>query len=335
MATPKVLVTGFPVFSNNSKNISELIVKQLSIDGIEGVELETDILSVDEVGASKVASQLREGDIFDAILHLGLAAKRQNISLERFGKNQFRMNEEDNSGRIIKSGEIIEGGTDRLETTVSIHVFDEEFDDDENICWSEDAGGYVCNETIYRTLNEIIKLGLSNSNGRILPAIFIHLPPEESLELNVQINVVKRIVNCLVNRPYMHVVGALLFNSDQEILACRRPIGDVWEGWWEFPGGKVDGVESDFEALRRELDEELGVLISKAEPVENIIHEYDDRTVDLRILNCGIINPNEVNPTEHDKIRWLSKNELLSVKWLPADLPIIQEWQSQGLPSSS
>ncbi len=335
MATPKVLVTGFPVFSNYSNNISELIVKQLSIDGIDGVELETEILSVDEAGSDKVASRLRNGDIYDAILHLGLAAKRQKISLERFGKNQFRMNENDNSGRIVNSGEIIEGGMDRLETTASIHVFDEEFDDDDIICWSEDAGGYVCNETIYRTLNEIIELGLSNSNGRTLPAIFIHLPPEESLELNIQINVVKRIVNCLVHRPYMHVVGALLFNSNQEILACRRPIGDAWEGWWEFPGGKVEGLESDFEALRREIIEELGLIILKGELIAKTIHEYNDRIVNLRIFNCGIINPNEVNHTEHDEIRWLSINELMSVKWLPADLPIIQEWQSQGFPSSS
>ena len=133
----------------------------------------------------------------------------------------------------------------------------------------------------------------------------------------------------------INVSVAILVNINKQVLLAQRPPPKSWEGWWEFPGGKVDGVESDFEALRRELDEELGVLILKGEQIEQIIHEYDDRTVDLRILNCGIINPNEVNPTEHDEIRWLSKNELLSVKWLPADLPIIQEWQSQGLPSSS
>ena len=66
---------------------------------------------------------------------------------------------------------------------------------------------------------------------------------------------------------------------------------------------------------------------------ESTTFEYEDRTVRLQIWNCGIVNANEIVLHEHDESRWLSKDELLDVKWLPADLPIITKWSQEGIPN--
>ena len=68
--------------------------------------------------------------------------------------------------------------------------------------------------------------------------------------------------------------------------------------------------------------------------VASLSHEYDDRHVSLDIWNCGVIDPKLVNPIEHDEVRWLDRRSLDSVKWLPADEPLIQEWIESGLPQS-
>ena len=53
----------------------------------------------------------------------------------------------------------------------------------------------------------------------------------------------------------------------------------------------------------------------------------------MTILNCGIISEDEITLVEHDGMKWLSREELLDVKWLPADLPILEKWFNEGLPS--
>jgi 8-oxo-dGTP diphosphatase len=54
--------------------------------------------------------------------------------------------------------------------------------------------------------------------------------------------------------------------------------------------------------------------------------------VKLQIWDCGVIDPDSIRLIEHDEIRWLSVDELLDVKWLPADLPIIERWKREGIP---
>ena len=54
--------------------------------------------------------------------------------------------------------------------------------------------------------------------------------------------------------------------------------------------------------------------------------------MDLRIIDCGVVDPNSIILTEHDMLRWLEKDELDDVNWLPADLPIIKEWMKEGIP---
>ncbi len=327
VSEPRVLVTAFPPFSDFDSNVSQSVLERLEVEGVQGLDIVTCILSVDEDGSRAVAEQMRNDMQVDGILHLGLAARRESISLERLARNEYSMNEPDNSGRFLESGTIIQGAPATLQTTAPVHVIDEEFEHDEHIHWSEDAGGYVCNETIYRTLH-----AMQAREEAPLPALFVHLPPEGEVPLDVQIEAVGRIATCLVCRPTYDVVGGLLFDADGRILACRRPKGDAWAGWWEFPGGKIEPDEDSASALIRELIEEIGVSVEPKYMVEKLLYEYDDRSVRLQIWDCGVINPASIRLVEHDEARWLSTDELLDVKWLPADLPLIERWRREGIP---
>jgi 8-oxo-dGTP diphosphatase len=331
--TPRVLLTGFPPFGGHSENVSDKVRCRFESLGIAEIELQTLLLTCDEAGSGNVAALIREGVRFDAIVHLGLAESRSAISLERCGRNELRFRMADNSGRVAE-GMVIEGGPERLSSTASVHVLDEEFEHESDVAWSDSAGAFVCNETIYRTLEAIGSAAAKTSDGRTLPAIFIHLPPESEVSLERQVDVVRRVVLALASKPRLEVVGALIFDTEGRILACRRPPEDVWGGWWEFPGGKVDAGEGPREALVREIAEELQLDVAPDHIVASLSHEYDDRHVSLDIWNCGVIDPKSVNPIEHDEVRWLDRGSLDSVKWLPADKPLIREWIESGLPQS-
>ena len=95
-------------------------------------------------------------------------------------------------------------------------------------------------------------------------------------------------------------------------------------------GGCGDSLQA---ADLREIEEEIGILIEPSHLVESTSFDYDDRTVKLQIWNCGTIDSGSLNLKEHDEFRWLSKEELLDVKWLPADIPIISRWLQEGIPN--
>ena len=328
MSTVRLLITAFPPFSNHATNVSQEVLHEIERLGLNGIDVETSLLSVDQRGSTKVADRILDGDEFCGIVHLGLAAKRDKIYLERKARNRISMVEPDNSGRLSVSEEVVIGGLQNLETTAPVHVLDEEFEHDEFIEWSTDAGGFVCNETFYRTLNALDENGDSTT-----PVLFVHLPPEEVIPIETQVEKVMLIASTTISKPTYTVVAALLFDEQGRILACKRPSQDAWAGWWEFPGGKVDEGESASQAMTRELEEEIGISVNPSHLVESSTFDYDDRTVRLQIWNCGKIEPDSVSLREHDELRWLSKEELMEVKWLPADLPIISRWIKEGIPS--
>ncbi len=295
--------------------------------GIRGIKLETELLSCDEDGSRRVSNLIQQGEKYDAIIQLGLAESRNKISLERWAHNHSKFRIPDNSGRMVEEI-ILERGPEKYQTTVSKHILDEEFENDEDIVWSNSAGQFVCNETIYRTLNSIELMG-----GKI-PAIFVHLPQESEISFTRQMEVISRIIKTLASKPRLEVVGALLFNPERRILACRRPPQDVWAGWWEFPGGKIDEGETEKEALRREIMEELGIIVNPKSRVAALQYEYEDRFVSLSIWDCGVVDQESIVTKEHDLISWLDQSSLNTVKWLPADEPLIEEWMKSGIPYS-
>ena len=328
--TPRVLLTGFPPLGGQNENFADKGRFKIDAVGIVDMELQTLLLTCDEAGSEHVASLIRDGGRFDAIIHLGLAESRSAISLERCGQNESRFRMADNSGRVAQ-GLVIEGGPARLVTTASVHVLDEEFEHESDIACSDSAVAFFCYETIYRTLEAIDSVSAKTSDGRALPAIFIHLPPESEVSLERQVDVVRRVVLALASKPRLEVVGALIFDAEGRILACRRPPEDVWGGWWEFPGGKVDAGERPREALVREIAEELQLDVVPERIVASLNHEYDDRHVSLDIWNCGVIEPKSVNPIDHADVRWRDSASLDSVKSPPADQPLTPDSVVVGL----
>jgi len=305
-----------------------MVLREMRRLGADKIGAEMCILSVDQKGSDEVAQRILKGEEFQGIIHLGLAANRDRINLERKARNRISMSEPDNSGRLVQSELAVIDGLESLETTAPIHILDEEFEHDDSVEWSSDAGGFVCNETYYKTLNALHAIEDSTT-----PALFVHLPPEESIPVDTQAKKVMRIASSMISKPTYEVVAALLFDENGRILACKRPSQDAWAGWWEFPGGKVDEGESATQALSRELEEEIGISVSPDYLVESSTFDYEDRTVRLQIWNCGAIEPDSVILREHDESRWLSKEDLMEVKWLPADLPIIARWHKEGIPN--
>ena len=324
MSDRKVLLTGFEPFHDQQVNESSQVVKEILNSGIEGVQISHRILTVDLAG-STVPSKILGFEKFDAVVLLGLSRKSNIIQLERYARNKISMKFPDNSGRKLDNEIIQHNSPNTIETTVSIHTFDEEFDSDDDVEWSIDAGSFVCNETYFRTL-------ASNSGT---PILFIHLPKADRVNLERQIEVVSTAIRLMINRPKLKVVGALLRDKENRIFSCMRPDGDAWAGWWEFPGGKVDPGESMQEALSREIKEELGILVSPKSKICEIDYSYEDRDVNLHIFDCGLVDPQEITLMEHGDSRWLAREDLLEVNWLPADLPTIQDWRLNGIPQSN
>lgn len=117
----------------------------------------------------------------------------------------------------------------------------------------------------------------------------------------------------------VQVVGAALVR-DGRVLASRRTDPPALAGLWEFPGGKVERGESDVEALVRELDEELGVVVEVGERLGPELSIAG--TAVLRVYLCRWVS-GELTYVDHDDHRWLSADELDDVAWIPVDRPVV------------
>ena len=109
----------------------------------------------------------------------------------------------------------------------------------------------------------------------------------------------------------------------KEIFATQRGYGDYKDGW-EFPGGKLEPGETPQQCIEREIREELATQV-RAERILGVV-EYDYPTFHLTMhcILCTIVS-GELKLLEHEAARWLSKETLRSVDWLPADLLILDK----------
>ena len=120
----------------------------------------------------------------------------------------------------------------------------------------------------------------------------------------------------------IRVVAAVIL-SEGKIFATQRGYGD-FKGGWEFPGGKIEEGETPENALRREIYEELDTEITVGELIDTIEYAYPNFHLSMDCFWCEIISGNLVLK-EHEAARWLDKENLYSVEWLPADLSLIEK----------
>ena len=119
------------------------------------------------------------------------------------------------------------------------------------------------------------------------------------------------------------IIKAVNENGEPIIFATQRGYGDL-KGGWEFPGGKIEEGETPQEALVREIKEELETEILVGELIDTI--EYDYPTFHLSMDCCWAeIVSGDLVLTEHEAAKWLTKGELGSVEWLPADITLIDK----------
>lgn len=125
------------------------------------------------------------------------------------------------------------------------------------------------------------------------------------------------------------VVAAAAIMEGDRVLAAQRGYGK-WAGWWEFPGGKLEPGENAEEALKRELREEMDAEVVVDRFCRTIVYDYEEFNMTMHLYFCHL---NGGTPTlkEHMSARWLSREELEEVQWLPADVELIAEWVKNGI----
>ncbi len=120
----------------------------------------------------------------------------------------------------------------------------------------------------------------------------------------------------------IHVAAAII-QDRKGILAAQRGYGEFKDGW-EFPGGKLEPNETAAEACIREIREELEVEIDNLEHLCTVEHDYDTFHLSMECFLCQIVS-GTIHDSEHENLRWLTKESLWSVDWLPADIKVVEE----------
>ena len=121
---------------------------------------------------------------------------------------------------------------------------------------------------------------------------------------------------------------AAIIRKEDKVFATQRGYGD-WQDWWEFPGGKMEPGETPEEALVREIREELSTEISVDEFLCTVEHDYPKMSssrafhLTMHCFLCSLTSE-ALHLNEHEAARWLSRDELDSVRWLPADVKVVE-----------
>lgn len=118
------------------------------------------------------------------------------------------------------------------------------------------------------------------------------------------------------------VVAAVII-QEWKVFATQRGYGD-FKGWWEFPGGKVEPGETKQTALVREIGEELNVEVEVGELFQHVEYDYPEFHLSMDCFLCTI-QSGDLTLIEHADAKWLTRETLDEVEWLPADLEIIEK----------
>ena len=121
-------------------------------------------------------------------------------------------------------------------------------------------------------------------------------------------------------------VVAAIIQRDGAYFATQRGYGE-FEGMWEFPGGKIEPGESSEDALKREIQEELGVDIVIEDLICTTEYDYPSFHLTMHCYLCSIAS-GEIELREHKSALWLTSDRLKDVAWLPADKDVIDKLKS-------
>ncbi len=118
-------------------------------------------------------------------------------------------------------------------------------------------------------------------------------------------------------------VVAAVIRDGKRIFATQRGYGEYKDGW-EFPGGKIEEGESPQQALKREIMEELETEITVGDLIETIEYDYPGFHLSMDCFWCELVS-GDLTLKEHEAAKWLDKDSIDSVDWLPADITIIEK----------
>ncbi|MCQ2262443.1 MAG: (deoxy)nucleoside triphosphate pyrophosphohydrolase [Bacteroidales bacterium] len=128
-------------------------------------------------------------------------------------------------------------------------------------------------------------------------------------------------------RKHINVVASIIIR-DGRLFATQRGYGE-WKDWWEFPGGKIESGETHQNALKREIREELATEIDVGNHLATVEYDYPQFHLTMHCYFCTIIG-GQLSLLEHEDARWLGIDELDSVKWLPADIEVVDALKKKG-----
>ncbi len=120
----------------------------------------------------------------------------------------------------------------------------------------------------------------------------------------------------------INVVAAIII-KDNKIFATQRGYGEFKDGW-EFPGGKVEQGEAPENAIVREIKEELDTVIEVKEYFDTVEYDYPNFHLSMKCYICTVVS-GKLELLEHEAAKWLDKDSLNSVAWLPADLGLVDK----------
>lgn len=121
-------------------------------------------------------------------------------------------------------------------------------------------------------------------------------------------------------------VAGLIINQNGEVLCTQRSAGkqEYTSFKWEFPGGKVEEGETDHQALKRELQEELEIEVEILDKFFQVEHTYPDFHLSMPVYLCKL-KSNDIKLMVHKSSMWLKPSEMMTLEWVEADIPVAQK----------